>query len=142
MPHARFRPSRLVGLPFFSLIVCAMLGCGGNPPTAPTEISLRKLASYYGMFISTHKDVAPGNETQLREFIKSKSADADLDSLFQSARDGQPYVVVYLGAAKRTPDRVIAYEKDGVSGKRFVAFGTTAVRELDDAEFQLALEKR
>jgi hypothetical protein len=119
-----------------------LTGCGAQPTTAPTEISLRKLASYYGMFISTHKGQAPANETELRGFIVGKTPDADLDGLFRSARDGQPYVVVYLGKAKVAPSSVIAYEKDGQAGKRFVAFGATEVRELDEAELKKALDVR
>ena len=123
-------------------VAFATAGCGGQPATAPTEISLRKLASYYGMFISSHKGTAPANESELRGFIKDKAVDDDLESLFRSSRDGQPYVVVYFGTKKVSPSTVIAYEKDGQAGKRFVAFSTTVVRELDEAEFKLAMEKR
>ncbi len=125
------------------LVFFALGGCGGGgQSTAPTEISLRKLASYYGMYISTHKGSTPTSEAELRGFIKTKAPDADIDELFRSTRDNQPYVVYYLGNAKIAPDRVIAHEKDGSGGKRFVAFSTTAVRELDDAEFKTALDKR
>ena len=84
----------------------------------------------------------PASEKELRGFITEKAADADLEALFRSSRDGQPYVVVYLGKSKASPGTVIAYEKNGQGGKRFVAFSTTEVRELDDAAFKQSLEKR
>jgi hypothetical protein len=133
---------RVAGLFSFALATAAIAGCGGQPATAPTEISLRKLASYYGMFMSSHKGTAPANEAELRTFIKEKAADADLDELFRSVRDRQPYIVIYFGPKKVLPSSVIAYEKEGQAGKRFVAYSTTAVRELDDAEFKLAVDKR
>jgi hypothetical protein len=124
------------------LVAFAVAGCGGQPQTAPTEISLRKLATYYGMFVSSHKGTAPANEKELRGFITEKAADADLESYFRSSRDGQPYVVIYLGTARAAPGTVIAYEKEGQGGKRFVAFSTTEVRELDESAFKQLLEKR
>jgi len=136
------RSRRLAGWVFFMLAAMATAGCGGQPATAPTVISLRKLASYYGMFTSSHKGTAPANEGELRAFIKEKAADADLDGLFRSARDGQPYVVTYFGATKVLPSTVIAYEKEGQAGRRFVAYSTTDVRELDEPEFKLAVDKR
>jgi hypothetical protein len=134
------RSKRMAGLFTFVCATVALVGCGGQPATAPTEISLRKLATYYGMFISKGK--APANEGELRAFIKEKAADADLDDLFRSVRDAQPYVVIYFGSKKVSPSSVIAYEKEGQAGKRFVAYSTTVVRELDDAEFKLAVDKR
>ena len=136
------RSRRVAGLISFVLAAMVTAGCGGQPATAPTEISLRKMASYYGMFMSSHKGTAPANEGELRAFIKEKAADADLDGLFRSVRDGQPYVVTYFGAKKVSLSSVIAYEKEGQAGKRFVAYSTTVVRELDEAEFKLAVDKR
>ena len=124
------------------ILVLGLMGCGGGSQTAPTKTSLQKLAMYYGTYITAHKGAAPANEAQLQAFIKEKAADDDLEKLFRSERDGQAYVVFYLGATKVASDRVIAHEKDGLAGKRFVAFSTTAVRELDEAEFKQALEKR
>jgi hypothetical protein len=135
------RSNRTARGAWMCVAVFAIAGCGG-PQTAPTEISLRKLASYYGMYISSHKGAAPANEKELRGFISAKDGDADLESLFRSARDGQPYVVIYHGTAKTMPSTVIAHEKEGQAGKRFVAFSTTEVRELDEATFKQAIEKR
>src|SRR6187401_2527467 len=98
------RSRRVAGFISFVLAATVTAGCGGQSATAPTEISLRKLASYYGMFISFHKGTAPANDAELRAFIKEKAADADLDGLFRSARDGQPYVVTYFGAKKVSPN--------------------------------------
>jgi hypothetical protein len=125
---------------FAAAIGCA--GCGSDNTAPPTEISLRKLASFYGRYISTHKGSGPKNEAELRAFIKEQSPEIDIDDLFRSARDGQRYVVVYLGAAQAAPGTVVAYEKEGKSGKRFVAFSTTEVRELDDDGLKQALAKR
>ena len=142
MPDLRSPFAHCLRLSVAVIVTAGLLGCGGGSETAPAEISLRRLAKYYGTFTTIHKGVAPANEKEFQAFIKSKDAEADFDKLFRSDRDGQPYVVFYLGAAKISPDRVIAHEKDGAGGKRFVAFSTTAVRELDEAEFKQAIDKR
>ena len=69
----------------------------------------------------------------------------DVDRAFVSPRDGQPYVIVPTRGAGRggkggPATRVIAYEKTGVNGKRFVLMprGYT-VMEMDEAQFREAV---
>ena len=116
-------------------------GCGGDPPRrSPTEVSLSQLASYYGRYVSAHEGKGPATEAQLRAFIADKSPAADVDSLFRSKRDGQAYVIVYSSSAK--PGDVIAYEREGRDGRRFVALSTTEVREMDEPTFRMAISKK
>ena len=115
-------------------------GCSKTPTISPTERSLRRLASYYGMYVTVHRGSAPTTETELRAFIAKNAPGAGIDEYFRSERDGQPYVVRYSSAAR--PSDVIAYESEGLNGRRFVALATTEVREMDESTFQAANSKK
>lgn len=63
----------------------------------------------------------------------------DVDTLLKSPIDGQPYVIVWgvdLGNAPN-PTMVVAYEKIGAGGVRYV-MTPTGVRKLTDVEFARA----
>jgi hypothetical protein len=137
---------------YWSLVCLAVLlvcgGCGGTQSAShETETSnLKPLAIYYGRYIAQHRGQPPANEAEFKAFL-SKIPAADLqafnvasaDDLLVSNRDGQPYVVIYgppTGPAEG-PGKfpVIAYEKTGVGGKRYVASSIGGVEEVDEARF-------
>lgn len=127
-------------LAIFALGMTAMSGCG-DPAPPPEKLSLHKLAIFFGKYISSHQGSGPKNEAEFKAFITAGEPALDQEKLFRSGRDSQPYVVLYSPTKKFGPSEVIAHEKDGVGGMRFVAFSTTQVRELDDAEFRKAIGK-
>ena len=88
----------------------------------------------------------PKSEAEFKKFMASqKGKMLDMlhvqnpDELFISERDGQPYVVLYGPAANGKLRDVIAYEKDGVDGKRMVGYATGMVSELDAEHFREAV---
>jgi len=112
----------------------------------PVESNVKNIAIFYGRYVSQNRGRTPPNEEALKKFIASHPATelaalkiTDVEQLFVSPRDNQPYVVRY-GAKLPPPgpsgSPVIAYEKDGVGGRRFVAFAHAGVEELDDARFR------
>jgi len=132
------------------LLVCAFLvGCGSHQANLEQEqSSLKPLATLYGRFIGQHGGQPPADEAQFKEFINSGGKDlldtfnvGGADELFVSSRDGKPYVVLYGPEATKGPpgpagSPVVAYEQEGVGGKRFVASSMGAVEEVDEARFQ------
>jgi hypothetical protein len=64
----------------------------------------------------------------------------DLNALFVSPRDNQPYVVRYdLDRSQLMPGPtmpIIAYEQTGVNGNRYVADMVGGVREVDETKFR------
>ena len=131
----------------FSFCVVAA-GCQGKTAgeLAPVESNVKNIAIFYGRYMSQNRGRTPPDEATLKKFIASHPATelaalkaTDVDQLFVSPRDKQPYVVRYgatLPPPSPTGSPVIAYEKDGVGGRRFVAFANAGVEELDDARFQ------
>ena len=73
------------------------------------------------------------------DVLSEMLADAKVDSvdqLFISERDGQPFVIFYLGQRPaEVANDLFAYEQDGVDGKRLVAYGIGSFDEVDEQRF-------
>lgn len=132
------------------LVVFLTGGCSdpGRPNQAEESSSLKPLATFYGKFVNQHGGKAPGSEAEFKAFLKEpKNAEslrlefqvADIDAMFVSPRDNQPYVVTY-GTLAGPPGPggapVVAHEKTGVEGRRFVASALGAVEDVDEARFR------
>lgn len=131
------------------LATCVWLvGCGGTQTASQVteESTLKPVAVFYSRYVSQHGGQAPADEAAFRKYLATLSPEefkgfgvASVDEMLVSKRDGQPYTILYgpptgppLGPGG-TP--IIAYEKQGVGGKRFVASSIGGVTEVDDAEF-------
>ena len=81
--------------------------------------------------------MGPSGPQELKEFIQENSTlgAEEVDKLFVSSRDNEPFVVFYnlrLTAPNAKGGPAIAHEKTGVNGKRLVALPTTQVIEADE----------
>jgi hypothetical protein len=120
--------------------------CGSNENKVKQESSnLKPLMVLYGRYIGQHRGQPPPNEAAFKEFVKSTGAAElpagakDADSLFTSTRDNQPYVIIYgpaKGPAGPGGQPVVAYEQQGVDGKRYVASTLGAIEEVDETRFR------
>lgn len=129
------------------LACCALVGCGANEAKVSQEASnLKPLMVLYGQYIGTHRGQPPANEAEFKAYVKTITPDVlqslgakDPESLFISSRDTKPYVIIY-GPASGPPgpagQPVIAYEQEGVGGKRYVASNLGAVEEVDETRFR------
>src|SRR5688572_10887572 len=114
------------------LIVLISAGCGGGAQQVAKEAStLKPLMVLYGQFMGQHRGQPPASEEEFKAYVKSVDpnffqtfAVKDADALFISPRDSQPYAIIY-GPASGPPgpggQPVVAYEQQGVGGKRYVA---------------------
>ena len=140
MPICCFRAINTVGLMVLILTAYAAAGCSKPAPPPVEESRLSKLAVFYGRYISQNKGKTPPNEAELKKFIAKLEPAANLDELFVSPRDSEPYVVRYNIKAGMPGGAVVtAHEKTGVEGKRMVALTTGDVRTVDEAEFKKLL---
>ena len=128
------------------LLLC--LGCGpAGESNRQAEESCRKpIAIFYARFIPQHQGKPPKDEAEFKAFLKEplnaeelqKSFNvSDIDAMFVSTRDKKPFVVIYGPTSGEGPagQPVIAYEQEGVNGKRFVASKMGAIEEVDSAAF-------
>jgi len=138
---------RCRGLAALLLVSCIVIhGCSGSStpiyvdkPLDPTHERLMKIGMAYMRFSTSHKR-PPQAWTDLQPILaETENADAP----WCSARDGQPLVVCWdvdLSKArtwsKTTP--VLAYEKQGADGNRYVLTMVRSVELLSDKDFREA----
>jgi hypothetical protein len=119
-------------------------GCGKNPPKE--NVTLRQLAVQYGKYVSQNEGMGPPGPKEFKDFIKQNATVPveDVENLFISPRDKQPYVVYYnlqLSVPNSKGGPAIAHEQVGVNGKRLVALMTTRVEEADEDRFNELVSK-
>jgi hypothetical protein len=138
-----------------------LAGCGSKgtpPPTA--EQNIQKFARVYGQYVARNQGRAPASIDELKKFLGSQDQKVlttlnltDVDSVFVSPRDNEPYVLVRpkpRGANRpggpppapgspppgNAASPVVAHEKTGSGGKRYVVFADTRVEEVDEERFK------
>ena len=122
------------------VLFAVVAGCGTN--AEPEDVvqqrsNMRSLAVAYGNFTKSNRGRVPKSEKTFRAWIEKQGPDfltnlgvENVDDIFISTRDNEPYVVVY-GKQKR----IVAYEKVGVAGKRFITDDLGVTQEVDEAKF-------
>jgi len=135
---------------FFCL---ALTGCS-QPAEVPQEepvAHLKALAVLYGRYVGSHRGQSPPSEAEFKKYIRalppgelSSLKVTDVDSIFTSPRDNQPYTVKYkLPLPPPGPDGapVVAYEQTGSGGERYVANSLGDVQLVDAAKFEQMVPK-
>jgi hypothetical protein len=94
-------------------ICLAAVACNtSGKPASENEQHLKALAVCYGQYVNAHRGQSPPGEAELRKFIQSLPAElhqnlaidpANLDGLFTSPRDHQPYGVAYKATGAAAP---------------------------------------
>lgn len=127
------------------LVLAAIAGCSSTvtpPPSPAAAENLRKIALAYNNAVGKNKK-PPQNLEQLKPFLKDMG---NPEEILRSPGDGQPYVIIWgvtsfsqLNPSVPMGDPVvIAYERNGVDGRRFVATTMGNVVEMSDEEFAKA----
>ena len=131
-----------------AVVFCGgMSGCESGTGNTETDAKTRltKLLRLYQFFGAKNNSKGPANEQQLREFaakltpqeLDEQMIGNELDTLFVSSRDMQPFVIKYglvLRAGGET--RAVAWEATGEHGKRYVALSMGYVEEYDEEAFK------
>jgi hypothetical protein len=130
---------------FFALgLVALAASCSNAPvvvdkPLDATHEKLNKIRMAYSKFQAT-RNRAPQGPDDIRPLL-AESGNAD--DLLRSARDGQPFVVCWGVDLTQPPTwakstAILAYEKQGVEGKRYVLTFARSVELMSDKEFSEA----
>jgi hypothetical protein len=141
---SRFAPLFWLAIALATMSLTA--GCGNPDKVAQESSNLKPLVVMYGQFIGQHRGKPPADEAEFKAFLRKVDPERlksfqveDVDSMFISSRDNQPYVVRYgklEGSAGPAGQPVVAYEQTGVGGKRFVASAIGAIEEVDEETFR------
>jgi len=124
-------------------LFAAVVGCQSGRKEIPAEETrIKNLATVRGQYIGRNKGQVPPNVEELKKFARTLSpeqlkgfgVEGDLDQLFVSPRDGEPFVyrTVKDGAPGVGANTVVFYEKTGKNGKRWVAYSTAQIELVDD----------
>jgi hypothetical protein len=142
----RMRKIALAGLALIKLVLLA--GCGGNELESPTAIKLKALGNFYLDYAISNKNQGPANELVFKKHLKGlpdfllKNAGLDpdaIDKAFVSERDQLPFVIVYgipIGSVSGKSAPLVAYEKNGVNGRRLVGFANAKVDLVNDSRLE------
>lgn len=130
------------------LLVGVLLFAGCSYQSGPTladvnNTNIKKLRGAYGLFLIQHNLRGPESEEELKAYLRSDESALiklarmgmtvdQIDSIFISERDGQPFKVRY--GLRGMGDHAAVFEVEGVNGKRQVALAKTI--EADDAEYE------
>lgn len=126
--------------------VSLFAGCRPRAESKPREeSSIKVLGLLYGQYIGQHMGRPPQDEQAFRAFVQKQEAFLKQfhlespDQVFRSERDGEPYTVVYGDLSKTGQlfgGPVVAWEKKGVGGRRYVVNSLGAVKEVTEEEFK------
>ncbi|QDT69832.1 hypothetical protein MalM25_27740 [Planctomycetes bacterium MalM25] len=143
----RLVPRRFVVGRLAILIIAGLLtGCGGDSidarVAALNSTNIQKLYNCYSLFQHYNGYRAPKDEAEFKEFLlrpryaknlsRMQIDPANLDAIFVSERDGEPFRIRY--GVNGLGDKAIVFEATGVEGRRLVAM--QEAQELDDAEYE------
>jgi len=140
----------------FLLFVFVLLfaGCSGSNKgksmiADANDSNVKRLATMYSFFHTLNNNKGPVDKAEFKKFIQSQDerrlalADidpSDIDSLFVSERDKQPFVIRYgIDTYVRGPSLPVIFEETGIEGMRDVGFFNGNMKTVDKAEYDQLL---
>lgn len=141
--------SVLLAATSFSILLAGLTltGCGGGDSItdqikAGNSNNIRRLRNCYSMFTELNRYKGPKDKEELLEFLTTDQTamarldrmgitQEDLDGMFVSERDNEPFKVRW--GLNGLDDHACVFEAVGVEGKYMVAFATP--RELEKDEY-------
>jgi hypothetical protein len=129
----------------FAALLCGLTlsGCSKPPDKFvedPIKANLRGINKAYWTHLGYHD--TPPEPQNLRidlDGLNALDMGPSADEALVSPRDKLPIVVIF-GADKTTPgNAILAYEKKGVDGTRWVVTMSQEIKELRNEEFEKAL---
>lgn len=117
------------------IALVTLTGCGGevdNRTVDPTRGRLIALGQAYGRHLAT-KGKVPTKLADLEPELKELG---NPEELSKSARDGQPFVILWGTRFTEKEAKIYIHEKEGQGGKRYVLMTDNATLEVPDDRFQ------
>lgn len=136
-------------LPLSVLLCLTLSGCGGDKAarmySKAFDSNIKTVSNLYCIYQGRHRQKGPEDEAELKDFVRQLPAEylekfgvdlEQLDELFVSPRDGQPFDIRW-GLKFQIPQAPmpIVFEKEGVDGKYEVGFSSFIVKEVDKQEY-------
>jgi hypothetical protein len=130
-------------------LVLAFVGCSGDDTAdqiaAVNKSNIQRVSNLYAAYQNMKNSSGPKTEAELKEFVKTydpsklsaMGVDANnLDAVFVSERDGQPFKVKYGVAGGRGAVAAVVFEATGKDGRKQVGFTGGTVEDVDDSRYK------
>jgi hypothetical protein len=129
------------------LLSVILAGCTSSDANQSSDVKTSRL--YWLMRVRNHavsqgrppksqdefKRYIGGLDAEARDAVMKGAAVSNVDELFVSERDGQPYVIFYGQPPAGVAADLAGYERTGVEGRRYVGYGLGIVDEVDEQRF-------
>lgn len=147
------RPTRRsAALAALAVGAAGLAGCGrdgtANAVAAMNDTNLKRVANLYAAHQNFKGGKGPKDEAAFKAFVREFDAAKlgmmgvdpnNVDAVFSSDRDGQPFKVRYgVGGGRGSSDAVV-FEAAGKDGQKQVGFTDGKVQEVGDAEYKTLL---
>ena len=125
-------------------VVATLVGCGSGQTETARQQESSHLRALIGLhrYATTQLGHRPTSEGEFKEFISNRAQAMletlkvqNVDELFISERDNEPFVVMYGQQPPGVAPDVVAFERTGVDGKRLVGFGLGMIQEVGEEKF-------
>jgi hypothetical protein len=153
---ARIAPGRIAAYAQMIAVCALFVGCSGpgveNKVAGMNDSNIKRVANLYMAYQRVHNWQGPKDKTAFTDFIQKEmpahrlemmQVNAnDIEGLFTSERDGQPFQIRYgIGGGPGWAVAVV-FEKMGVEGKRQVSFTDGSVEEAASDRYSQLLEDK
>ena len=122
-----------------TLMAISVSGCGGAASRGDLPAEFGKLRDLAAIYVHSAQSMRrpPRGWEDLAPLLEPAGI-SDPEAFFRSTRDGQPFVVIwdvdvltYVGS-----DVVLAYERRGSEGKRWIVYCSQRMSEVSEDEFR------
>ncbi|QDU30353.1 hypothetical protein ETAA8_54810 [Anatilimnocola aggregata] len=124
-------------------VLGVLSGCATKytPNEDDTTTDLSHISKAYGIITSADHH-PPRHVDEIKSLLKglhSANLNPPPEEILVSSRDGEPYVIIYgANVGSYASDEILAYEKNGKDGVRYVLLMSRDVRQMTDEEFKRA----
>lgn len=132
-----------------SVAVLILPSCGSPNPNdmfaTRFDTQIKKLAVLYSTFQARNSWTGPADEAEFRKYIDGVSetrlerldiTKSEVDGLFQSERDGQPYRIRWgIAGGNGAAPKPILFEADGSQGNYMVGFTNGTSQEFSKEDY-------
>lgn len=146
------RMSNRIGL-LCAMLIATIVGCGKADPASRladlNKNNLQRVGNLYLAYQIEHDFYGPKDEGAFQEYIRGLNpkklerigvTPGDIDNLFVSERDGQPFKIRYkVRGSMMGCQEPVVFEAEGESGKRRVGFLDMTQREVEASEYEQLL---
>jgi hypothetical protein len=133
----------------FGIALAVVAGCSSDKTAQlvgeMNKSNIQRVANLYAAFQNGKSNGGPQDEKEFKDFVNAYAPDklkmmgvdtSNIESVFKSERDGQPFKIRYKVGGGRGAVAPVAFEVNGKDGKKQVGFTGGKVEDCDEARYK------